>query len=525
MRAALGLSLCLCIALAPIATGQDTARGVVYDDANRNSVRDAGEAGLPGVAVSNGREVAQTDGDGAWSLPAGEDTIFFVIKPSGFGVPVNHNKIPQFYYLHKPNGSPPLDPPGVSPTGPLPPSIDFPLLRQEEPAKFDMILFGDTQARGLREVNFVSHDVVEELIGYPAAFGMSLGDIVADDVLLFESINQSLSEIGVPWYNVFGNHDNDRLSKDDRTSDEHYEKVYGPGTYAFEYGNAVFLPLDTVFFKPEGGYTSALIDDQLTFIENYLKLVPKEKLVVLSMHITLMRCEGKDRLFAALKDFPHTLSIAAHAHEQRQFFLTEEQGWQGAEPHHHVIHATVSGSWWCGTFDERGIPHATMNDGAPNGYSIVTFDGNQYSIRFKAASRPDEYQMNIYTAEEYEEEAVATAEVQVNVFSGTERSRVEMSLDDGQTWTAMEQFMGEDPEVLRMHLQNPHLKEEVFGWKMDSPSKTRHMWRAPLRQALGQGTHRVTVRTTDMYGQTYTAHRLFRVVAPGALTPPPAPGA
>lgn len=37
-----------------------TARGAVFIDANRNSVLDAGDAGLAGVQVSNGREVVTT---------------------------------------------------------------------------------------------------------------------------------------------------------------------------------------------------------------------------------------------------------------------------------------------------------------------------------------------------------------------------------------------------------------------------------------------------------------------------------
>ena len=68
-------------------------------------------------------------------------------------------------------------------------------------------------------------------------------------------------------------------------------------------------------------------------------------------------------------------------------FLGKDKGWNGDKPHHHLINATVCGSWWVGQIDEVGIPHATMNDGAPNGYSVITFDGNQYSVEFKAARK------------------------------------------------------------------------------------------------------------------------------------------
>ena len=74
------IPMLLLAAVTARADAQDTARGVVYADANANAVRDAGEAGLPGVLVSNGREVAATDADGVWSLPVTDDTALFVVR-------------------------------------------------------------------------------------------------------------------------------------------------------------------------------------------------------------------------------------------------------------------------------------------------------------------------------------------------------------------------------------------------------------------------------------------------------------
>jgi hypothetical protein len=51
----------------------------------------------------------------------------------------------------------------------------------------------------------------------------------------------------------------------------------------------------------------------------------------------------------------------------------------------------------------------------------------------------------------------------------------------------------------------------VFGWKMDFPSKSDHFWKGNLPEGLGIGTHRITIRTTDMFGNTYQSHRIFRV--------------
>ncbi|MCC6489651.1 MAG: calcineurin-like phosphoesterase C-terminal domain-containing protein [Candidatus Hydrogenedentes bacterium] len=499
-------AVCACGAFA-----QGMATGVVYDDANRNGVRDAGENGIASVCVSNGREVVQTDASGAWTLPVDDDTIFFAIKPSQWMTPVNAEQVAQSFYIHKPNGSPELEAKGVAPTGPLPSSIDFPLYARPESAQFKMLLFGDPQARGVREVNFVTHDVVEECIGTDAAFGISLGDIVADDPNLFREINESIAQIGIPWYNTFGNHDYNRGSGSDEMSDETFERFYGPGSYAFEYGQVCFLIMDDVYFKPDGKYEGRFTDDQLAFVQNYLALVPEEKLVVMTMHIPIVACKNRDAMFAILAKHPHTFSISAHTHTQFNVFAGAEQGWPGAEPHHHLVQATVCGSWWCGTFDELGIPHATMNDGAPNGYSVVSFDGNKYSVAFKAARRPADYQMNIYLPDEVAQADAGATEILVNVFAGSERSIVEMQLGKDGAWTRLEQTKTIDPECLRMHKQNEFLNEEVFGWKMDYPSETTHMWKGVLPANPAVGTHTVTVRTTDMYGQTWEGKRIVRV--------------
>ena len=90
-------------------------------------MKDDNEKGLPGVRVSNGQEVVKTDANGQYSLAVSDDTILFVIKPHGFITPVDENRLPRFYYIHKPHGSPEgLKYAGVAPTGPLPESVDFP---------------------------------------------------------------------------------------------------------------------------------------------------------------------------------------------------------------------------------------------------------------------------------------------------------------------------------------------------------------------------------------------------------------
>lgn len=504
----------ICLTLLTLASlvttaGAETATGVVFDDRNGDGVRGAAEPGLVGIAVSNGRDVVQTDGAGAWSLPAGEDTLFFVVKPTGRRVPLDSNQLPQFFHRHKPAGSPPLAAPGVAPTGALPASIDFPLTVSPEPDSFEVVYFADPQARGLREMNFVAQDVINELIGSMPAFGVTLGDLVADDAALFKELSEITGQIGAPWYNVFGNHDTNRDAVDARHADETFEHYFGSTYYAFEYGGVCFITLNNIQAKADG-YDRVFSADQLAFVAAYLAVVPKERLVVLHMHVPLPGCRNVKELLALLSDRPHTLSLAGHTHEMANLFLGERHGWQGATPHHHLISGTVSGSWWCGLIDEQGIPHATMNDGGPNGYTVMTFSGTTYRARYKAARRPADYQMNLYLPHEVAAAETAGTELLVNVFAGSERSTVSVQWDREGEWLPLTQTRGRDPEVQRMHDLNPFRNQEVFGWNMDEPSLTDHLWKGAM-PALAPGAHTCSVRTVDMYGQTWTAHRVFRV--------------
>ena len=63
------------------------ATGSVFHDLDGDGVRGAREPGLAGVAVSNGRDVVRTDAAGRYRLRVDDDTILFVVKPSGWRTP------------------------------------------------------------------------------------------------------------------------------------------------------------------------------------------------------------------------------------------------------------------------------------------------------------------------------------------------------------------------------------------------------------------------------------------------------
>ncbi len=489
------------------------ARGVVFNDENGNGKRDASEGGLGGVRVSNGSDVVATDAEGRYELPVSDDTIVFVIKPRDWATPVDGLNLPRFWYVHKPAGSPKLEFAGVAPTGPLPASIDFPLRSAPEQDRFDVLVFGDPQPRDLAEVNYLSNDVVREVIGIDAAFGVSLGDIVFDNLGLYDAYNEVVSQIGIPWHNVYGNHDQNYDVTSDPLADETWERVYGPPTYSFDRGDAHFIVIDGVMYdggKKRGKY-HAEFGRHLAFIENDLKLVPKDKLVVLMMHIPPIEAVDKAAYLKLFEDRPHTLSLAAHWHKQQHFFLGEKDGWHGAQPHHLVVQATSCGSWWQGAPDELGIPHTTMRDGGPNGWSILSIDGNRYRIRFQAARRGPDAQMNIYLPDELTRDQLASSELVVNVFAGSERSTVEYRVGrESENWASMRREERADPAFEAMKRQEES-QTPPPGRKLPKAEPSGHIWVARLPSDLPPGPHTVEVRTVDMFGQTYVDRKVVRV--------------
>ena len=49
------------------------------------------------------------------------------------------------------------------------------------------------------------------------------------------------------------------------------------------------------------------------------------------------------------------VSFSGHTHTTEHHYFGAADGWNGAEPHHQHMLTTLSGSWWSGPFDHRGV--------------------------------------------------------------------------------------------------------------------------------------------------------------------------
>ena len=187
---------------------QQTAKGIVYEDKNLNNKFEKSEKRLANVQVSNGKQVVSTNEKGEYQIDIDNETILFVVKPSNYKVPTNENNQPIYYYINKPNGSPKLEYAGSEPTGQTPKSVDFGLISTKENEKFSALIFGDPQAYTEEEMEFFSKGIIDDVKGIKGMeFGLVLGDLVGDDLNLHPSYIKTVGKVGLPWYNVMGNHD------------------------------------------------------------------------------------------------------------------------------------------------------------------------------------------------------------------------------------------------------------------------------------------------------------------------------
>ncbi|TDQ11515.1 calcineurin-like phosphoesterase C-terminal domain-containing protein [Pedobacter metabolipauper] len=501
---------------------QEKAIGIVYEDKNVNNIKDKAEGGIKGVAVSNGSEVVLTDERGRYELPIGKDDIIFVIKPSGYQVGLNADNLPQSYYIHKPLGSPKSKFKGVAPTGKLPKSINFALHKQVENDDFKILVMGDPQVLDKRELEYYNKSILSEAAQVKdIAFGISLGDMVQEDLGLNGDYKKLTSNLHVPWYNVLGNHDMNTDSGIDSLHDETFEADFGPASYSFNYGKAHFIILDNnVFPDPRGGkgLWAGYTKKQFRFIENDLKQVKKDQLVIIANHIQMnivnensFRKEDRQQLFNLFKGYTNVLVLSAHTHNNQQFFYTKEDGWPNETRLHEYNVGAACGNWYSGKINERGVAESTMSDGTPVGFVTMQISGNKYKADYKVSGKPEDYQIGLF-----HRKVMATiwwegrGRLYANFFMGHKGSKVEYRIDN-ENWKPMRYIVEPDPAYIA-ELYRWDTADILFpGRRPTEPANCTHLWWAQLTNDRPLGTHSIEVRAKDDYGQTFVQKSSFRI--------------
>ena len=302
--------------------------------------------------------------------------------------------------------------------------------------------------------------------------------------------------------------------------------------------NVNYLGFDAAKPGGQGKYEGRFGQRQVDFIANVLNKFPPDKLIVACMHIPLqtyldsanpeMNTSDRGDFLKLLAGRPHTVSLSGHTHTTEHHYFSVESGFSGPSPHHHHVMTTVSGSWWSGPYDHRGIAVADSRDGSPNGFHVLSIDGQNYSTRFQPAKEPNSRQMQIVLDSEFhrdrkelyneyrmgqllssplsQERAFATNLI-VNFFDGGPNTFVEYRIGKREP-IKMDRVVRSDPFVEEEFARNEATKKP---WVKALASS--HIWSARLPGDLQPGTHCVAVRVIDEYGREHRDNLVLEVTA------------
>ena len=250
-----------------------TVSGTVFVDATGNGIRDAGETGLRGAAVSNQLDVVATAEDGSYRLPGPGTGVVFISVPEGY-------RAARFW------------------TTPDRGKADFALVRQPASPEFAFVHASDTH------ISPQSLPRVEKLRGWVTgerpAFVLVSGDLVQDALRVGETeargyydlYVKTTASFPVPVWSVPGNHENFGIERHlSLVSAAHplygkrmYRSYLGPTYYSFNYGGIHFVGLDSVDVD-DLWYYGHIDNAQLTWLKADLSLVPAGTQVVTFNHI------------------------------------------------------------------------------------------------------------------------------------------------------------------------------------------------------------------------------------------------
>jgi hypothetical protein len=437
--------------------------------------------GLGGVAVTDGLRVVETAADGSFELRTTADREFVSLSvPSGHRIPARENGVARAYRPLSPGDDGEME--AVFDLEPLP----------VDDENHHMLLLPDIQTEDRTEMEWFHARSVPDVretvagIGDGHVFGIACGDIMYDRLELFDEYDRAVSRMGVPFFQVVGNHDLDMGAPTDRGSDATFSGRYGPRYYSFDRGAVHYVVLDDVFWYG-GDYIGYLDAEQLAWLEADLARIEPGRTVIVAQHIPLegtaylrrgrdeprphVAVANRDALYSLLEPYDAHV-LCGHMHENEHIYR------HGV--HEHVC-GTVSGAWWSGPI---------CGDGTPSGYAVYEVRGEEVRWRYKSTGHPEGHQIRAYPRGA---DPGAPDEFVANVWDWDPGWTV-LWYEDGQRRGPMARRTGKDPLSRRLHA-GPE-KPERRTWV--DPYETRHLFYAPVGSDHGE----LRVEVTDRFGRT-----------------------
>ena len=420
----------------------------------------SGKKGLAGIAVSDGSSVAVTNKDGAYTLVADSKQPFvFITLPSGYLIPQNASGTANFYQPIS-TGDTQLADWNLLPA----PSAD---------TRHGFLVMADPQTLDMEDMRRFQQETAadaRQLLGTRTDlpwFNVACGDIMFDDLSLYPEYEKAVTAMGIPSFQVVGNHDLD-FGNTDELSVQTFRKYFGPNYYSFNRGEVHYVVLDDVFYHGNG-YMGYVDQTQLEWLRADLAQVEKGKTVVVFAHIPVYTRQferddqrGPDNsvvianrqlLYRALEGYKAHL-IAGHTHFSER--LTDG----GISIH---VAGAACGAWWTGDI---------CYDGTPNGYAVYEVNGSNFISSYKSTGKPLDHQMRIYQPGS---DRKAPGELVANVWDADDSWQV-FWYEDGMKKGKMARRIGADPLSVELHTGNQLPKKHPWV----DPEKTGHLYYAPV---------------------------------------------
>lgn len=543
-------------------TDRETVSGTVFDDKDRDSTQDAGEHGVPGVQVSNGREVVTTDGQGRYELPVEDNMTVFVTQPRGYQVPVDEDNVAQFSYNHLPEGSPELEFGGIDPTGAVPAALNFPLSKSgltQHPEQHCLI-GGDVQTYTEEQVEFARAGVFTDLAGrtdYTGCGALFIGDVVGDDLSLYPKIRELTSMLNGPARFLPGNHDLDFDATEREHSTDTFRANLGPGYYSYDAGKAHVVALSTVDFPMKenarpGDYNGSIDERQLEWLRNDIENTPENTVIVLAGHVPLLdfadqgsqkhQIDQVQEVYEILEG-REVVALGGHTHSLENLRAGDSmEGWQelfGVDelPFTHITAGAISGDWYNGRLLEGGYPEAVQRDGAMPG--VLTLDIKNTEVRERFTVRgddgSDQMSLSVNTPryrqwfEQFRTERgqapalqdplqvsradlAGTTWLTTNFWMGSTGSTVQVSIDGGEATEATRtQTLEGEGALVGAEYSDPAAVQQQLVHGGSLADRSMHLWQLQLPADLAVGEHTAEVTATDVHGRESTETLTFEV--------------
>lgn len=451
----------------------------------------SGGAGVPGVAVTDGVSVVTTNLSGHFTLVAdGAQPFVAASTPAGYRIPVSQHGTAAFYRRLAPDAGSEMS--AEFELEPLP----------ESDAAHAFLVLADPQTQNAFEVGRLHGETVPDVratlrqLDLPA-FGVGLGDIMFDDLTLFPEYERAVHDMGVPFFQVLGNHDLVLEAASDDESQRTFQRHFGPTYYSFDRGEVHYVVLDDVLWVGRDflGYVGQRQQD---WLEADLTRVERGHTVVVFLHIPVLSTRSvrngaaatnskesltnREALYRLLEPYrAYVLSGHTHEHERHR---------DGGVRHH--VHGTVCGAWWSGDI---------CWDGTPNGYSVYQVSGSELRWYYQATGQPRDRQMRLYPPGA---DPNTPSDLVANVWDAADSSWTVVWYENGERRGLMDRRLGLDP--LAVEQQAGPDKPPRRTWVQ--PTVTEHLYYATVSPSARE----LRVEAIDPWGRVYTealaAHRL-----------------